>query len=113
MHELSLVASILEMVEQDAHQRGIKRITFIRVVAGEFAAVNSRALTFALENVVKGTILEEAEVDFSVREAWETCPGCQEGFKPRLPFFQCPKCNKPVSPAPETRQVYIDYYEGE
>jgi len=113
MHELSLVESIIESVEHDARSRGIKKITRLRVVAGELASVNHRALSFALENVVGGTFLEQADIELAVKEAWASCPVCQQKFKPEPPFYQCPECGKTVFPSSENRQVYIDFYEGE
>ncbi len=113
MHELSLVKSIIETLEQDSRSRGIKKITRLHIVAGELASVNQRALEFALENVVKGTIIEQTQIDFSVREAWENCPDCEKEFKPKPPFYQCPGCSKAIFPGAENRSVYIDFYEGE
>lgn len=110
---MSLVQSIIESVEHDSRRRGIKEITRLHIVAGELAHVNRQALEFALENVVKGTILEHTQIDFSIREARESCPECKREFKPEPPFYQCPDCSKTIFPGTESRTVYIDFYEGE
>ena len=113
MHELSLVESIIEALEHDSRSRGIKKITRLHIVAGELSSVNQRALAFALENVVKGTILERTQIDFTIREARENCTVCKREFKPQPPFYQCPECGKTAFPGTESRTVYIDFYEGE
>lgn len=113
MHELSLVASIIELLSRDARERGIKKITRARIVVGELSSVNTRALLFALENVTGGTVLEGAEIELFVREAREKCGDCLREFKPQPPFYQCPACGKTVFPGAESRQLYLDYYEGE
>ncbi|MEW5784226.1 MAG: hydrogenase maturation nickel metallochaperone HypA [Bacillota bacterium] len=113
MHELSLVASIIESIDRDARDRAIKKITRARIVVGELSSVNTRALSFALENVGGGTVLEGAEIEIFVREAREKCRDCRREFKPLPPFYQCPACGQTVVPGAESRQVYIDYYEGE
>lgn len=113
MHELSLIQSIIETVEQDARLKGIKSITRLHIVAGEWAPVSHGALAFALENVVKGTMLELTQIDLTVREARESCTACKRDFKPQPPFYQCPECGKTAFPQAENRSVYIDFYEGE
>ena len=113
MHELSIVASIIDSVAQDARRRGINKITHIRIVVGELSSVNSRALSFALEHVARGTVLEEAELELFILEAREQCQACHLEFKPQPPFYQCPECGKTVLLNAQSRQVYLDYYEGE
>lgn len=113
MHELSLVQSIIETVESDARCKGISKVTRLQIVAGELAPVNHRALSFALENVVKGTMLELTQIDFMIKEARENCTACKLEFKPQPPFYQCPACDKTAYPEAESRTVYIDFYEGE
>lgn len=113
MHELSLVESIIEALEHDSRIRGIKKITRLHIVAGELSSVNQGALAFALDNVVKGTILEQTQIDISVREARENCTVCKREFKPQPPFYQCPECGKSAFPGAESRTVYIEFYEGE
>ncbi|MEW5784848.1 MAG: hydrogenase maturation nickel metallochaperone HypA [Bacillota bacterium] len=113
MHELSIVASIIDSISADARERGIKKISHIRIVVGEFSSVNTGALTFALSHVTRGTILADAAVEVTVREAREKCEHCNREFKPQLPFFQCPTCGKTAFSSSESRQIYIDFYEGE
>ncbi len=113
MHEIALVQSIIETVENDARCKGINKITRLHVVAGEWAPVNHRALFFALENVVKGTMLELTQIELTVRENLVRCAECKLEFKPQPPFYQCPECGKVDYPSDESRTVYIDFYEGE
>lgn len=113
MHELSLARSIVQLISEDAQKKNIKQITLVRLVAGELSSANNRALMFALENLVKGTLLSEAKFEVSVREAREKCRACSREFRLTPPFFCCPACGKPASSIEEGRKVYIDYYEGE
>ncbi len=113
MHELSIVASIIDSVARDAGERGIKKILRLRIVVGELSSVNRGALSFALENTTAGTILEGAEIEICVREAREICENCRREFKPQPPFYQCSACGTSVFPGAESRQIYIDFYEGE
>ncbi len=83
------------------------------MIAGELSSASNRALMFALGNLVKGTVLSEANFEVSVREAREKCRACSREFRLAPPFFCCPACGKPASSIEEGRKVYIDYYEGE
>ncbi len=113
MHELSIVSSLIEIISKDAQGKGLREVTFVRLVIGALSAASPKAVEFALEYATKGTILEGAQVEIAVEEAKSRCTGCATLFEPQLPFLLCPACGKPASCFPQGRDVYIDYYEGE
>ena len=113
MHELSLVSSLIEIISRDARDKGLRQVTFVRLVIGALSAASPRAMEFALEYATPGTILEGASVEIAVEEAQCRCEGCAAFFEPQLPFLLCPACGKPASAFARGRDVYIDYYEGE
>ena len=58
MHEASLAGGILQLVEDAARREKFRRVTLLRLEAGQLAGVETRALRFALEHDVRaaGTI---------------------------------------------------------
>lgn len=113
MHELTVANSLIESIASDAKNRGILKITRISVLVGELAGVSSGHLSFALDNLRAGTILENALIEIQNVAAKATCNHCLEPFKVRAPFFECPACGKIGFPDSKSKEVHIAFYEGE
>lgn len=64
MHEASLAGGVLRVVEQAAERDRFARVTMLRLEVGQLAGVEWRALRFALESMVPGTILETTRFEF-------------------------------------------------
>jgi hydrogenase nickel incorporation protein HypA/HybF len=74
MHELSLAASILEIVRRNAAGR---RVSSVHVEVGALRQVLPSALTFSFDVLVQGTELEGATLDVSTMPARGTCRRCR------------------------------------
>lgn len=62
MHELSLAAEILRLVQDAAAREHFSRVATLRLEAGTHAGVEVEALRFALDAVAPGTVLEGADI---------------------------------------------------
>lgn len=113
MHELTVANSLIESIASDAKNRGIFKITRIRVLVGELAGVSSGHLSFALNNLRAGTILENASIELQHVAANATCTNCLQPFNVKAPFFECPACGKIGFPDSKSKEVHIAFYEGE
>lgn len=113
MHELTVANSLIESIETDAKNRGIFKITKISVLVGELAGVSSGHLSFALQNLRAGTILENASIEIQQIEANATCNHCLQPFNVKAPFFECPACGEIGFPDSKSKEVHIAFYEGE
>lgn len=76
MHEASLAGGVLRLVEAAAAREGFRRVTRLRLEAGQLAGVEASALRFALEALAPGTCLQGAqfEIDEPAGQAW--CMAC-------------------------------------
>jgi hydrogenase nickel incorporation protein HypA/HybF len=63
VHELSLAAEILRLVQDAAARERFQRVAMLRLEAGALAGVEVGALRFALDAVAPGTCLEGASID--------------------------------------------------
>lgn len=92
MHELSLAEGVLQLIEQAARTQGFSRVREINLEIGALAGVETEALTFCLESVLKGSLAEGARVNFTwvAGEGW--CLNC--GAKVPIAAFHdpCPHC---------------------
>lgn len=94
MHELSIARNIVEIAESYARNNQVKGITRIDVDVGIFSGVVMDALEFAMEEAVKGSVLEHAEVALHEIPGSAACNQCKHVFEPDDFFGVCPNCRE-------------------
>lgn len=87
MHELSITCNIVELVEQAAGGRGVRRVT---LEIGKLSGVAPDAIAFCFPEVAKGTVLEEARLDIREIEASARCAACGAQFPTPNMLTICP-----------------------
>jgi len=92
MHELSLAASMLGIVEQTARREGFARVASIRLAIGRLSCVMPEALRFCFESVTRGTVAEGARLDIDEIEGVGRCPQCERTTALDEPYGACPEC---------------------
>lgn len=128
MHEWALADGIVRTAIEFANMHGKDRILAIRVVLGELQDVNEEILKFAIDEIKKGTIAEDADVEFVLEEAEFRCRNCghewklrevKEGFNERIKedihfipevvhaFLACPRCGSRDFEVVKGRGVYL------
>jgi len=92
MHEASLAGGILKLVEDQARREHFRRVTRLALEVGQLAAIEPRALRFALEALAPGTCLEGAQIaiDQPPGEAWCLACAVRVGLGQR--GDACPRC---------------------
>lgn len=76
MHEMSLAAGVLKLVEDSAAAEGFKRVARLKLAVGKLSGVEVESLRFALTAIAPGTVLAGAavEIEEPPGEAW--CMTC-------------------------------------
>lgn len=92
MHEASLAGGILKLVEDTARREGFRRVTLLRLEAGQLAGVEARALRFALEALAPGTCLQEARFDIDEPPGRAWCLPCGQTVLLTQRGDACPNC---------------------
>ena len=93
MHELSIVQTLIEQVEQEVQRSGQEgQVTRLELVIGRLSGVNSDSIRFALQMLTPGTLLEAAEVHITEPKARCCCRAC--GARSEIDEFvvECPAC---------------------
>lgn len=92
MHELSLAAEILRLVQASAAREQFARVAMLRLEAGALAGVEVPALRFALDAIAPGTCLEGAtiQIDQPPGRAW--CASCHAEVEIAGRTDPCPRC---------------------
>lgn len=93
MHEMGIVRSIMDIVEQQAKIHNAQRVVKISLEFGTLTAVMPRAVEFAFEILSKGGVAENAALDITIIPIKVICMDCSREhiMKDYQPF--CPACN--------------------
>jgi hydrogenase nickel incorporation protein HypA/HybF len=92
MHEASLAAGILQLVEDAAVREGFRRVTVLHLEAGQLAGIEARALRFSLEALAPGTCLEAARFDIDEPPGQAWCLPCSATVTLAQRGDACPSC---------------------
>lgn len=92
MHEMSIAEGVLGIIEDAARREGIRTVRAVRLEIGQLAAVETGALRFCFESVVRGSIAEGArlEIEEAPGEAW--CFRCCASVPLAARVDPCPRC---------------------
>lgn len=92
MHEMSLMESVLEIVEDEARRAGATSVKAVRLDIGELSHVEPEALRFCFEAVVDGTIAAGAVLEIVRVPGAGWCLDCAETVPLTERYGACPKC---------------------
>lgn len=92
MHELSLVSSLLDIVEDYGRREGFARATRLHLSLGALSCVDRRSLRFAFDVQSRGTRAEGAELAVDVLPAVICCAACSAETRQERFDAVCPVC---------------------
>ena len=93
MHELSIAYNVIEIVEEEAKTLNAKHISEVELEIGLVSGVIPETLKFALEAIVKNTMLENAKIIINSIEGKARCSTCSHEFLIDELYAMCPECN--------------------
>ena len=92
MHELSIMAYVLESVEERAIQLGAERVLTINLVVGERSCIVDDSLLYYFDMLTPGTLVEGAQLAVRRTPMVFRCPACDAEYNPAEIDFGCPRC---------------------
>jgi hydrogenase nickel incorporation protein HypA/HybF len=96
MHEMGIVQSIMDILEQQAKMNRATRIVGVTLEFGALTAVMPEAVRFAFEILSKGGMAEGARLDITIIPIKVLCMDCsKETIMDNYQPF-CPKCSSPT-----------------
>ncbi len=94
MHELTLCQRAVEIIEQQAQQRGARKVTGVWLEIGAFSCVERSALEFCFDLACRDTRAEGCTLHLSQQEAKCWCPQCQRNVQLLTTLVRrCPHCH--------------------
>jgi hydrogenase nickel incorporation protein HypA/HybF len=117
MHELSIVQSLLAVIEDEMAKHGKEKLLGVKVMHGRLAAVVPEALDMAFTVLTADTRLAGARLVMEELPVRLRCRACGHEFSLETgsaPFAPCPACGEELGHTVLSgRELYIDYLELE
>jgi hydrogenase nickel incorporation protein HypA/HybF len=92
MHELSIVASLYEILEEKVNEQKAKSITKVKLQVGVLSGVVPEFLESAFEIFKKDTLASEASLEIVKVPLKIKCRNCQSETTSDKMAFLCPEC---------------------
>lgn len=92
MHEMAIAESILTAIEEQARIQDYSRVKSVRLEIGPLSGVETEALRFCFDVVIKGTLADGAglQIDSDPAQAW--CMSCAKSVTIAQRYDPCPDC---------------------
>ena len=92
MHEVSLVESVVALVEDERRKQDFSRVRTIRLKVGALGHAEPEALRFCFDAVTSGTIADGARLEIETVPGAGWCSGCRRTVPLEERFAACPLC---------------------
>ena len=92
MHEMSIVQSLIQVINEEMLKHDAKTLRSVRLNVGQMTAVVPEALSFCFEVITAGTELEGTRLIMDVIPLEGFCRECEKKFKIQDYTFVCPSC---------------------
>ncbi len=92
MHELSLIESMLSLVEEERQRQDFSRVLKIRLDVGALGHAEPDALLFCFDAAARGTIADGATLTIVMIPGEGNCPDCHRIVLLDHRFGDCPLC---------------------
>ncbi len=107
MHEITVVANIIDIAEQEARKAGAYSVIAIDIEIGKLSCIEKAAFDFAWKHGVRNTMLEKAERTTHYIPGKATCKTCGEVFELSELFEPCPHCGGYLSEVLEGNELKV------
>jgi hydrogenase nickel incorporation protein HypA/HybF len=92
MHEVSLIESVVALVEQQWAKAAFERVKVIRLQVGALGPAEPDALRFCFDAVIFGTIAQGSRLEIELIQGSGWCPDCRTDVALDDRFGACPAC---------------------
>jgi hydrogenase nickel incorporation protein HypA/HybF len=92
MHELSIIASLYEIMEEKAREKGSEKIISVKLLVGKLSGVVPEFLITAFHTYKKNTIAHDAKLDLEEVPLKIQCNTCEKIMTKDDFVFICQYC---------------------
>jgi hydrogenase nickel incorporation protein HypA/HybF len=113
VHELSLIASVFDVLEEKAREHGASRVSGVVLRVGVLSGAVPDLLESAFEIYKKGTLAEGARLTVNIVPIKLHCPDCGGESVREETDFSCNACGSRRVEIVEGRELFVDRIELE
>jgi hydrogenase nickel incorporation protein HypA/HybF len=113
VHELSLIASVFDILEEKAREHGASQVTAVRLQVGRMSGVVPELLESAFDFYKKGTLAEDARLEIVIVPVKLRCPDCGGENVREDADFCCAACGSRRVEIVEGREIFVEKIELE
>ncbi|MGN1038531.1 MAG: hydrogenase maturation nickel metallochaperone HypA [Mailhella sp.] len=117
MHELSLMASVMDIAGEELARHGAMRLLLLRIRCGVLDQIQPDAMRMAFEAMTAGTIHEQARLEIVEEPLRLRCCMCGNTFSPKdrnAMYAPCPLCGETVPFSVVGGEgIFLDHLEAE
>lgn len=113
MHELSIIASMFEILEEKAREQGAVKIVRVKVKVGTLAGVVPEFLQTAFDSYKLGTLAAAAALEITSVPLRVKCRKCRSVAERDDFVFTCPECGSTELDVQEGTELLLDKIEME
>lgn len=95
MHELSVVTSIVKIVEQEVDKIKGNKALELYLEIGKLSGVEIDSFHFVWPQCINGSVLSDTALFIEEPEGKARCAECETEFHIDKSFDSCPNCNSP------------------
>ncbi len=92
MHEMALCESVLQILQDNAREKGFTRVKTVWLEIGKLAGVEADAMRFSFDVVTHGTLANRARLEIIEVPGRAWCLGCAKTVPVTQRFDACPEC---------------------
>ncbi len=92
MHELSLIASLFEILQEKAEEQKARKVVLVKLRVGKMAGVVPEFLRTAFDLYKDGTVAREAVLEIEEVPLRVRCRACHAVTEKEDFVFVCPAC---------------------
>jgi hydrogenase nickel incorporation protein HypA/HybF len=107
MHEMSIVAGILRIAEDEARAAEAKVINSIELEIGQLAGIEIDSLNFCFEAARRGTMASGAELVIHDIPGLGYCPQCQKNVPVEFHLAVCQECDQALVEVSQGRELRV------
>ena len=113
MHELAMVRSIYNVINEKIKEHGVTRVIQVKLVVGELTGVEDMTMKSCFEMYVEATPVEGARLVIERVPVKVRCRICGNEYETKIPFSECAVCGNKSIKIISGKELYIDSLEVE
>lgn len=113
MHEMALVSSIFNTINEKIREYKINRISQVKLMVGDMVGVEDITMRSCFELFAEATPAEGASLVIEHIPIRAQCRNCGHEYTARGWSFKCPECSSTGARIVSGKELYIDSIEAE